>query len=199
MSAAAALQKQALRLDLRRVLRTIPPEIRTAASQQAWRILEAQAVWQQARAVFLFWPLDNELDSRPLIESALRQRKRVALPRFNAATGAYEAARVNDLETDLSPGRLGILEPREACPAADLIRLDFTLVPGLGFGLDGRRLGRGKGFYDRMLARVSGWKCGAALDEQIVEGIPQEPHDVCVDCLLTPVRWQVVRPPPVLE
>jgi 5-formyltetrahydrofolate cyclo-ligase len=156
-------------------------------------------VWQRARTVFLFWPMDRELDTRLVIEAALREGRVVALPRFSPARGVYEPVQVSDPALDLIPGRLGILEPRDGCPEVELIRLDFVLVPGLGFGPDGRRLGRGKGFYDRMLARVGGWKCGVAFEQQIIDGIPLEPHDVCVDCLLTPARWQVVNPRPVLE
>jgi 5-formyltetrahydrofolate cyclo-ligase len=68
-------------------------------------------------------------------------------------------------------------------------RLDFALVPGLGFTTDGRRLGRGKGYYDRVLAQVRGFKCGVAFDQQIVDEIPAEPHDAQLDCILTPTRW----------
>jgi 5-formyltetrahydrofolate cyclo-ligase len=199
MSTDAALQKQALRRELRRVLRAISPEARQAASERAWRLLDTQTAWQQARTVFLYWSLSSELGTGLMIESALRDHKTVALPRFNRAAGAYELAQVMDLAADLRPGQLGILEPHHQCPPVEPIRLDFSLVPGLGFGPDGRRLGRGKGFYDRMLAHVGGLKCGAAFDEQIVEGIPREPHDICVDCLLTPARWWVVNPRPVLE
>jgi 5-formyltetrahydrofolate cyclo-ligase len=199
MSTAAALQREGLRRELRRVLRSIPPEVRQVASRQAWHLLCAQTAWQQARTVFLYWSLSSELDTRPMIESALLNHKTVALPRFNPATGEYEPVQVRDLAADFRPGLLGILEPQAHCPPVEAIRLDFSLVPGLGFALDGRRLGRGKGFYDRMLARVGGLKCGVAFDEQVVEGIPREPHDVCVDCLLTPARWWVVHPRPVLE
>jgi 5-formyltetrahydrofolate cyclo-ligase len=65
----------------------------------------------------------------------------------------------------------------------------LVLVPGVAFDLRGRRLGRGKGFYDRLLADAGGLKCGVAFDEQIVTEIPVEPHDVSVDCILTPTRW----------
>jgi 5-formyltetrahydrofolate cyclo-ligase len=59
----------------------------------------------------------------------------------------------------------------------------------VAFDLHGRRLGRGKGFYDRLLARTRGTKCGVAFDEQIVAKITVEPHDAQVNCLLTPTRW----------
>ena len=70
-----------------------------------------------------------------------------------------------------------------------LNRLDFVLVPGIAFDLQGRRLGRGKGYYDRLLAEVRGKTCGVAFDEQIVDEIPVEPHDIHVNCILTPTRW----------
>jgi len=70
-----------------------------------------------------------------------------------------------------------------------LNRLDFILVPGVAFDLQGRRLGRGKGFYDQILAVVRGTVCGVAFDQQITPEIPVEPHDAVVNCILTPTRW----------
>src|SRR5204863_2517253 len=94
-----------------------------------------------------------------------------------------------NLVSDLKIGRFGIREPAEHCPPISLNRLDFILVPGVAFDLTGRRLGRGKGFYDQLLAAVSGTTCGVAFDEQIVREIPVAPHDIRVNCILTPTRW----------
>jgi 5-formyltetrahydrofolate cyclo-ligase len=74
-----------------------------------------------------------------------------------------------------------------------LNQLDFLLVPGVAFDRSGRRLGRGKGFYDRLLAGVTGMKCGVAWDEQIVHELPAEPHDIAMDLMLTPSRWADCR------
>jgi 5-formyltetrahydrofolate cyclo-ligase len=104
-------------------------------------------------------------------------------------SGTYVACEIVSPEKDLCCGRFGIREPAQWCPQFDLNRLDFTLVPGVAFDLQGRRLGRGKGFYDRMLAAVRGTICGVAFDEQIVGEIPIEPHDTRVNCILTPTRW----------
>ena len=73
---------------------------------------------------------------------------------------------------DLEPGQFGVLEPRAACPAVPLNALDLILVPGVGFAPDGRRLGRGKGYYDRLLAGFQGTKCGIAFDWQVAMEIP---------------------------
>ena len=67
-------------------------------------------------------------------------------------------------------------------------RLDLVLVPGVAFDLQGRRLGRGRGFYDRLLADVDGIKCGIAFDEQMVNEVPAGPPDVRLNFILTPTR-----------
>jgi 5-formyltetrahydrofolate cyclo-ligase len=65
----------------------------------------------------------------------------------------------------------------------------LALVPGVAFDVRGGRLGRGRGFYDRLLAGVSGAKCGVAFDEQIVDAVPAGPLDIRLNCILTPTRW----------
>ena len=101
-------------------------------------------------------------------------------------------AKCMDLDADLATGKFGIREPRSHCGEILLNHLDLALVPGVGFDLKGRRLGRGRGFYDRLLAQISGTKCGVGFDEQIVEAIPTEPHDVHLNYILTPTRWSKV-------
>ncbi len=123
------------------------------------------------------------------MESALESGKAVLLPRFATENGTYEAVRVNDLKRDCAPGKFGITEPGPQCEVWPLNTLDLTLVPGLGFDLAGRRLGRGLGFYDRLLSRITGAKCGVAFDQQILGEIPAEGHDVRMDFILTPTRW----------
>ena len=75
-----------------------------------------------------------------------------------------------------------------------------SLTPSCdAFAIDGSgtRLGRGKGYYDRLLAAVRGTKCGVAFDEQIVGAIPVGPLDIRVNCIVTPTRWVEVAGEPV--
>jgi len=60
------------------------------------------------------------------------------------------------------------------------------LVPGVGFSPSGGRLGRGRGYYDRMLADLPGVRCGVAFDLQVISELPLEPHDARLDHLVTP-------------
>lgn len=181
--------KSAIRSQVRELLRAITPEQRAHASQQARTLLQAQDHWKQAHSVLMFAPLPDELDVWPLVEVALMAGKEVFLPRFDSESNYYVARRLTNPETDLQPGKYGIREPGPHCPQLPLNRLDFVLAPGIAFDLHGRRLGRGRGYYDRILAAVRGITCGVAFDQQIVPEIPVEPHDITVRCILTPSRW----------
>lgn len=181
--------KAALRQQIRARLSGMTAEQRTADSSNARSLVERQTVWKQAQAVLFFAPLPGELDIWPLLDDALAAGKTVALPRFDAEASGYISCRIQNLAGDLQTGRYGVREAAGHCPPIELSRLDLILVPGVAFDLCGRRLGRGKGFYDQLLALVRGTTCGVAFDEQIVGEIPVEPHDVAVNCILTPTRW----------
>jgi 5-formyltetrahydrofolate cyclo-ligase len=182
-------QKATLRAAMRQTLRSFAPEAQATASAAIRERLIRLPIWQKAGAVLLFAPTTGEPDVGPLLRVALDSGKHVALPRFVAATGRYEAARIMDSARDLAPGQFGILEPTPFCKVAELKQLDLVLVPALAFDGHGRRLGRGKGFYDRLLAEVSGTTCGVAFDQQLVPALPVESHDVHLNCILTPSHW----------
>lgn len=181
--------KRVLRKQVQAELERIAPEARAAASAQARATLTAQPLWQQAQSVLFFAPLPEELDVWPLLAEALSAGKQVALPRFVAETRSYVACQIENPETEVELGHFGIREPVVQCIRLASNRVDLILVPGVAFDLHGRRLGRGKGYYDRLLTAVSGTACGVAFDQQLVPEIPVGPHDVRMNCLLTPTRW----------
>jgi 5-formyltetrahydrofolate cyclo-ligase len=181
--------KAVLRAEIRARLKVMTVTERAAGSAQLCARLQGQEVWRAAAAVLFFAPLPDEPDIWPLLETALTSGKTVLLPRFDPATQDYAVCRVQELGETVKMGRFGIREPSEACPVWPLNRLDLGLVPGVGFGWNGRRLGRGKGYYDRLLQSVSGTKCGVAFDEQVVGEIPSGPYDISLDYILTPTRW----------
>jgi 5-formyltetrahydrofolate cyclo-ligase len=187
--------KNVLRRKLRVESKNYSPVDRAAASEQICLRLKQQPLWRQAQSVLFYLPLAEEPDVYPLLPEALAAGKVVTLPRYSAVEDAYVPCQVENLAGDLQPGQYGIREPVPACATFDLNKLDFLLVPGVGFTSNGSRLGRGKGYYDRLLARARGVKCGVAFDWQVSVEVPLEPHDVCLDCILTPTRWlQVVQP-----
>jgi 5-formyltetrahydrofolate cyclo-ligase len=182
-------QKAELRRRIRAILGGLAGEARLAGSRRACLSLQQQAVWRQAQTVLLYAPFGAELDVWPLVEAALVAGKTVALPRYLSERDGFVAGEIRNLAADVRPGRFGIREPAVSCATVELYLLDFVLVPGLAFDLHGRRLGRGKGFYDQLLRAVRGCTCGVAFDEQIVGEVPVKSHDVQLNCILTPTRW----------
>ncbi|MBK1827720.1 5-formyltetrahydrofolate cyclo-ligase [Haloferula rosea] len=129
-----------------------------------------------------FSALRGEADLSPLIYE---------LPRHD---WLFPRVRGNDLTfhristtSELQPGAMGILEPDGRLPVEDSQSIDLILCPGLGFGRDGSRLGRGRGFYDRTLSacRANATIIGIALPHQLVDAVPTEAHDCFMDQLAT--------------
>jgi 5-formyltetrahydrofolate cyclo-ligase len=189
MEITAQYAKNALRAQVQAQVKQIPAAQREAASTQVRTLLKEQQVWKEAQSVLLYAPLADELDIWPLLAAALSAGRIVGLPRFDPNAKGYVACQVQNLVSEVKIGRFGIREPVEQCGQLSLKRLDLILVPGIAFDLHGRRLGRGKGIYDQLLAAASGTFCGVAFDEQIVREIPVAPHDIRVNRILTPTRW----------
>ena len=119
-----------------------------------------------------------EVDLRGVIEFALQQKKQVALPRFDAAKGVYDLALIEDLARDTSVGKFNLLEPRKELPQAVLSEKALWLIPALAFDKKGMRLGRGGGFYDRMLENAPGKRVGVFYQCQYSdELLPSAEHD----------------------
>ena len=181
--------KQVLRIEVLGRLRALSAADRASASARARERLKLEECWRTARSVLFYAPIDGEVDIWPLALEAWADGKTIALPRFVRAEGIYEACVVNDLGAGIKEGRFGIREPRKSEEDQVLKQLDLLLVPGVAFDLLGRRLGRGKGYYDRLLEGLSGLNCGVAFDEQIVNEVPVISQDRRMDCILTPRRW----------
>ena len=170
-----------------------------AAEGIAARLLElgAQRGW---RAWMVFLPMAraergrDEVDLTGLVQGLLGAGGvRVCLPRTDWQSMTLEPVAVENLSTDIVVRRYSLREPRADLLPLALGDLDVVIVPGLAFDSTGARLGRGGGLYDRLLARVAGLPAGnrpvsvgVCVDEQVVEKVPVEAHDLRVDMILTP-------------
>jgi 5-formyltetrahydrofolate cyclo-ligase len=178
--------KSALRKMMRAQLEKISPAVRAVESIELCERLKTQM--PSASTVLFFAPLPDELDVWPLLELSMALGVTCALPFFDAAKKTYGARILNHLATDIVAGKFGVREPAATCAEIAFDKFDLVLVPGMAFDLSGNRLGRGKGFYDRLLAEASGVKCGVGYDFQLLEKIPAEAHDAKVDFIFTPSR-----------
>lgn len=180
--------KALLRRKVLGELKNLPLEKRQSDSKRLCARLKEEPFFQAAGMILFFAPLPDELDLWPVLEETLAEGKVVALPCFDADNQFYKPRRINNLHVELVSGRFGIREPAPHCIEIPLDDVDLVLVPGVAFDLRGHRLGRGQGFYDRLLANFSGKKIGIAFDEQLVDTIPVEKQDVRMDCILTPTK-----------
>jgi 5-formyltetrahydrofolate cyclo-ligase len=178
--------KAHLRQSQRKRASQLPPTFRLAQSSSIINHLKEHSIWKSSTQIFAFVPMKDEPDIFPLLKEIMDEGKQLFLPRFEASTRTYHPIRVRNISTDLQPGKYGIPEPADHCPKAEGLHPDLTLVPGLAFDSRGWRLGRGKGFYDRMLASLGGIRCGMAFDYQYVELVPHETLDQKMDWIITP-------------
>jgi 5-formyltetrahydrofolate cyclo-ligase len=126
----------------------------------------------------------EELDPAPLLRRLRSEGAEIALPRVEA-TGEMTFRALE--ATGLEKGPFGLMQPTERAP---VLRPSLVLAPLLAFDLRGRRLGYGKGHYDRAITalRASGrvFYLGLAYDQQQADVVPQEPHDMLLDWVETP-------------
>jgi 5-formyltetrahydrofolate cyclo-ligase len=179
-------QKRVLRRELKGHASRLGLDDRASLGAQASGQLLETRWFRSATSVLVYAALRDEIDLSLALASLTE--KRVALPRYDKDKRVYCAALVPGSLRDLPLGQFGIPEPPPDAETIPLNALDVVLVPGVAFDRAGRRLGRGLGFYDRLLAEVPGIKCGVAYDWQIVPELPAEPHDISVDFIVTPTQ-----------
>lgn len=159
-------------------------EMRQRQSEAACRQLMELPCWVQARTVLLYHALPDEVDTQMLIEEALRCQpaKRVLLP---VVVG--DDLELREYDGQMQMGAFGILEPsRQSVLFTDYNAIDLAVVPGMAFDAQGHRLGRGKGYYDKLLCQCPDVnKVGICFDYQYVEEVPSEPHDILMDGVVT--------------
>lgn len=137
-------------------------------------------LWRSAGTVLLYYPLGDEVDVRPLIRHAQLMNKRVLLP---VVVGDDLELRIYDGEQSMRVGAYGILEPTgEVFPQERYDEINVAIVPGMAFDTYGHRLGRGKGYYDRLLPRLRmAYKIGVCWKFQYINNVEHEEHDVRMD------------------
>lgn len=141
-------------------------------------------LWERSQCVLLYHALPDEPQLGALYDLALSAGKTVLLPVVDGddlVLKRYEGA------DSLQEGAFHIMEPTgETFPINRYAEIDWVLVPGMAFDGCGHRLGRGKGYYDRLLPRLSkAHKTGVCFPFQLLESIPCEAHDVVMDEVLT--------------
>lgn len=177
--------KKEIREQYRRIREALPPEKRKSADEMIAKRLFDCAFYQNARFIYCYASLNDEAGTNMIIEEALRNGKRVALPRVRGKR-RMEFCFIKS-PADLKPGFMGIKEPGPWCPKAPAPFKDSVVVmPGIAFDRNGTRAGYGGGYYDTYLeGHAECIKAALAYSVQIAPEIPAAPADIKVDMIVT--------------
>ncbi|WP_068267010.1 5-formyltetrahydrofolate cyclo-ligase [Rubripirellula obstinata] len=192
MDESLADQKTALRKAARAARKAAKIEIASESqvleSQIANRLL-ALPEYQSAKCVMWYIDVRDEVPTRAAIQAGLDGGKIVVVP--YCVDGELELFLLRSMR-DVEPGEYGILEPKVSLrQIADrrprVADIDLIVVPGVAFGIDGERLGHGKGYYDKLLsnAKPETMLVGLAMQCQIFDKLPMQDHDIYMDRVVT--------------
>ena len=182
--------KKIIRKEILRKRNEIPVNVRFRKDALIKKTLFALSEFASAKTVLFYASFRSEADTAGMIEESLQAGKKVVLPRVDKEKHFLRLYEIKD-PGELSPGYMGIPEP--SVPDDRLITIDETdvvIIPGVAFDYSGNRLGYGAGYYDKLLSkRMKKIQIIAlAYEEQIVDSIPSEAHDVKVDMIVTDKR-----------
>ena len=163
---------------------------KSTASSAIVSNLQSSELYSSALMLVCFMPIECEPNIMPLMMHWLKGGRRLLLPAFDRDRKCYALAEVQGFdERYLTKGKYGILEPRDEIPRQQppytFSVSALWLVPGIAFTRTGLRLGRGGGYYDRLLEGASGVKIGVCFDCQLAESLPVTRQDVTMDYILT--------------
>jgi 5-formyltetrahydrofolate cyclo-ligase len=188
MATTVADEKKNLRAIMIACRDALPCERAAAWSESVERRVLASETWRDASALVLYAAADNEVSTDRILTDAIASGRAVFYPRVDASTGMIVARRIRD-RSELARGAYGILEPSESSEVLD--RKSFAkilvCVPGVAFGLEGQRLGRGGGHYDRFIGQLGREAITVALaySFQLLDRIPETGLDRRLNFIVT--------------
>lgn len=177
------IAKKELRRSLLARRATLDAAYRAAGARALTdRLMDLPEV-QVARTILVYVSVKEEVPTRGWIARWTAERRTVLVPRIEA--DGLVPCPITCLD-DLVEGSHGIpTSPADPWTGP----VDLVVAPGAGFSPRCERIGLGKAYYDRLLARIGPWfVCGVGWDEQIVDEVPMEPHDRALDAVVTPTR-----------
>ncbi|MDE6299665.1 MAG: 5-formyltetrahydrofolate cyclo-ligase [Muribaculaceae bacterium] len=160
---------------------------RKSAAEEVFARLEKTAAFILADHILMYHSLPDELHTHTFL-GKWGKKKHFYLPRVNGVN-------LEILPYDKSRLELGSFHIEEPT-GTDVVspeEIELIVVPAVAYDRKGNRLGRGKGFYDRLLQTTKATKVGVGYEFQLVDEVPVEPHDVGVDIIITQNATIIVK------
>lgn len=170
--------KKALRKEIRRLKKEVSLEKKISRSKAILEQVENDSIFQNAKTILLYWSMDDEVYTQSFVKKWYKE-KRILLP---CVDGDFLRLRqFKGMDTMQAGEQFGIGEPTGE-EFLDYDQINLIIVPGMAFDKENNRMGRGRGFYDRLLSSTpKAYKMGLAFNFQMFDSIPVEPFDIKMD------------------
>jgi len=182
------LSKDAIREDILQRRRDLDTEILRSKSRSIiQRVLDWNG-FRDAKSVLIYLSRRGEVETDALVQEALDRGKTVGVPVIDKKNNELAVSQVSGLDIEFEVGPFGIREPaKQFLKPLALKNLDLVIAPGLAFDKQGGRIGYGKGYFDRLLARMpqTTLRAGLALEFQVYDSLPQTTADVPMHVVVT--------------
>ena len=178
------MNKENIRIFIKNCKRQITEEQLRKQSFAQIRQLIGCAQMKAAHSLLLYYSLPDEVDTHTLIDWLVILGKKVYLPKV--IDGERMEIREYTGKDDLAEGAFHIMEPTgTVLPRERYGEIEMGVIPGVAFDKEGHRVGRGKGYYDRLLAELPHmYKVGLGFSFQKLESIQVEPTDITMDAIV---------------
>ncbi len=184
--------KQSIRENSKQRRSTMDPELKKSLDRKIAKNVRQLREYPSAKTLLVYVSTPIEVDTKTIIENAWADGKKVAVPRCIPDTRNMEFHYISSFE-ELSPGSFSVLEPSEHLPIVTDFSDCLMIVPGMQFDMKGYRLGYGKGYYDRYMARFSGKSAGICYSDELKLYMHHGRYDRTVDMIVTDVKIKTCR------
>ena len=180
-------EKNEIRRKIKELRVIVPETEKRRAAEEVFERLEKTAAFLLADRIMMYHSLPDELSTHAFL-AKWSGRKRFYLPRVNGV----DLEILPYQESRLELGSFHIEEPT-GTDLTDPSEIELVVVPAVAYDRKGRRLGRGKGFYDRFLKSTRATKVGVGYEFQLFDELPTEPHDVGMDMVVTQKTTIIIK------
>ncbi len=173
-------QKKQLRKIVREQKKTFSEKDKTYQSYTIFKKIEILPVFKKASNILLYWSMNDEVTTHNFVQKWYKT-KTILLP---VVDGEFlRIKKFEGMETMQKGERFGILEP-VGLNFTELENIEIIIVPGIAFDKKNNRMGRGRGYYDKLLEKTKALKIGVCFDFQYFDTVPVEDHDSPMDLVI---------------
>lgn len=177
-------KKKALRKEIAQRVKALEPDYIAMSDKRIVEHIMAQDIYRNAKTIFVYVGMDRELNTKPLIQQAFAEGKRVGVPYCRTASimDVYEITSLDNMVLN----KFGTEEPDpNTATLIEKEEIDFALIPCASCNTKGDRIGFGRGYYDRFLEHASFDKILALREQLLTEDIPLGQYDVPIPYVVT--------------